>query len=228
MCERGSVKACALAREGRLPRSLLHFSMPAPPHPHTPTLPHSASPGRLHAFTLVELLLVLAIIAIVTAVTVPMLMKSVRGNRLRTACRTVVMAGRYARSMAVLKQCEMIVTFDLDGGRVSVSRGGPPVPAAAPAADSGVLSAREADAAPTNAPAAPAGEEELVRVLDQVRITFVETGDQEVRGTGSARAVYASNGRCAPYTVGVQDEGGAAVTIEVDALASARTRGGSG
>lgn len=201
------------------------------PRPHTHDPQHSCalpSRARLRGFTLVELLLVLAIIAIVTAVTVPTFVKSMRGNRLRAACRAIVMAGRYARSMAVLKQCEMIITFDLDGGRLSISRGGAPAPAVAMAEDSGVMSAREVDAAMTNGPTANAGAEELVRVLDQVKITFVQTGDRESRGKGTASVVYASNGRCVPYTVGVQDEQGAAVTIEVDALASARTRGGSG
>ncbi|NQT92448.1 MAG: prepilin-type N-terminal cleavage/methylation domain-containing protein [Lentisphaerae bacterium] len=65
------------------------------------------------AFTLIEVLLVVAIIGVVTAVTTPYFVRSIRGNRLRVAARTVVMAGRYARSMAVLRQEELRVRFDL-------------------------------------------------------------------------------------------------------------------
>lgn len=71
-------------------------------------------------FTLIEVLLVLAIIAVIAAVTTPYFVRSVRGNRLRMAGRTVVMAGRYARSMAIVRQEELPLTFDLDGGTVSV------------------------------------------------------------------------------------------------------------
>ena len=59
---------------------------------------------RHSGFSLVELLMVVAIIAIITAITIPQLVASTRGNRLRAATRLVVMAGRYARSMAVLRQ----------------------------------------------------------------------------------------------------------------------------
>ena len=66
------------------------------------------------AFTLIEVLLVVAIIGVVTAVSTPYFVRSIRGNRLRVAARTVVMAGRYARSMAVLRQTELPL-LDLDG-----------------------------------------------------------------------------------------------------------------
>ena len=56
------------------------------------------------AFTLVEVLMVVAIVAIVSAVTFPLLARSLRGNRLQTARLTVMMASRYARSMAILQQ----------------------------------------------------------------------------------------------------------------------------
>ncbi|MEI7438032.1 MAG: prepilin-type N-terminal cleavage/methylation domain-containing protein, partial [bacterium] len=66
---------------------------------------------KRRAFTLVEILLVMAILAVVSAVTVPSFVRSIRGNRLRTAGRTVVAVTRYARSMALLHQREVVITF---------------------------------------------------------------------------------------------------------------------
>jgi type II secretion system protein H len=75
-------------------------------------------------FTLIELILVLVILGVVTAVTVPAVVSSIRGNRLRVASRTVIRMGRYARSMAVLKQQPMVVKFDITKGQVgAISKG---------------------------------------------------------------------------------------------------------
>jgi len=78
-------------------------------------------PGSRRAFTLVEILLVIAIIVVISAVTLPSFVRSIRGNRLRTAGRTVVAVARYARSMALLHQCEIEVAFMLDKAAIVVA-----------------------------------------------------------------------------------------------------------
>lgn len=71
-------------------------------------------------FTLVELLLVLVLLGIIIGISMPYFVHSIRGNRLRVAGRTLVTVSRYARSMSVLKQAEVALTFDLDSGKIDV------------------------------------------------------------------------------------------------------------
>ena len=77
----------------------------------------------MSAFTLIELLLVLAIIGISTAIIVPSFVQSMKGNRLRAATRSVSKAGRYARSIAVLKQKTITVTFNLTNSTIYIVGG---------------------------------------------------------------------------------------------------------
>lgn len=144
-------------------------------------------------FTLVELLLVLVIFGILAAVTVPNLVKSMRGNRLRAATRTVVMAGRYCRSMAVLRQEPIVLKFvnykgphDDEKWKVQVVG-------------------------------------ELERGLDRVGIVYVEDESGARYSEGEMSVEYDANGQCDPYKVRLMDEQGNAVLVEVDSVGSART-----
>lgn len=65
----------------------------------------------------------MAIMAVVAAMVIPGFVTSIRGNRLRTAVRTVVKIGRYSRSMAVLRQQPITLVFNLDNSTVSVEGG---------------------------------------------------------------------------------------------------------
>jgi len=183
------------------------------------------------AFTLVELLLVLVIIAVVTAVAVPSFVKSIRGNRLRAAAQTVVMSGKYAWSMAVLNQKDIEVAFDRESGTIHVSLCAPPVD---PEAEFGEKEDEEDRSPFTEFPQAAedevpettgAGFEEITRQLERVHIDYVvlEDGGESSPADKVRTVVYHSNGRCTPYTVRVVDEDGEAIVVEVDALGSART-----
>jgi prepilin-type N-terminal cleavage/methylation domain-containing protein len=201
------------------------------------------------AFTLIELILVIAIISVVTAITLPNLVSSMRGNRLRAASRAVVMAGRYARSMAVLKQEEMAVVFDIDGRKITVASGGSPRPATM-GSDDGMGDNQAQTGRWTNNVSKPhvaevdtnavsendtgggmppiggvTGGENATFMLDRVKIEYIDMkrGDKITKGKYSI--LYRSNGRCEPYTVRITDEYGASVTIDVDSLSSAKTGG---
>jgi prepilin-type N-terminal cleavage/methylation domain-containing protein len=187
--------------------------------------------GSCSGFTFVEMLLVIIIIAVVTAVSVPTFVKSMRGNRRRMATRTVIAAGRYARSMAVLHQRPMTLTFDLEAGALTVG-GAPPAPK--PGEDVEDEGAEE-DISPLDGPpvseteerpgAAVGVKDSLTRILDEITIEYVETSDGERYLEGSCAVVYQSNGRCIPYEIRLVDSTGVGMVIKVDALASAMAVG---
>jgi len=169
---------------------------------------------KRRAFTLVEILLVMAILAVVSAVTVPSFVRSIRGNRLRTAGRTVVAVTRYARSMALLHQREVVITFMPGNSTIVITSLDRPMAvlqatgevetaiaeararmtrtAAADAGTTAPAAAGESNAADSAAEAAPSAglpatlpDVYLTRVLDGVAIeSVVKSADAD--GGGSA------------------------------------------
>ena len=75
----------------------------------------------LRGFTMIELLLVVVIIGIAIGVTMPSLVRSIRGQRLKSAARTMVTVARYARSMAVLKQTDLTLSFNFATGQIDLT-----------------------------------------------------------------------------------------------------------
>lgn len=181
---------------------------------------------RRHAFTLVELLLVVAIMGIVAAITVPNLTRSMRGNRIRHATRNIVTAGRYARSISILRESSHALVFDIDGSGIFVSEGVTVLPPP-PSEESEEMEESVFEEASSNvlfvAERAFAGSGELARQFEGVRILSVELGGGDVLTRGTAVVVFESNGRCTPYIVTLEDEQGKRVIIDVDALASVET-----
>ena len=198
--------------------------------------------GRSQGFTLFELLLVVALIGVIAAVTFPSFVGAIQGSRLRAAARSIVSSGRYARSMAVLKQREVELAFTL-GETPSVTIRERPradaagTSAAAPANGEGAATGgvTETFAAISGEPAAgldpgmePAPRrlgrdepEEIIRTFQRVRIEFLDADDEEgLRTEGQGSVVYRSNGTCTPYRVKLVDDDGAWVLVTVDALGS--------
>jgi len=79
-------------------------------------------PGRRAraGFTLIEILLVMAIVAVIASVAMPSFVRSIRGQRLGAGGRTMATVARYARSLAVLKQADLVLVFNLANGQVDV------------------------------------------------------------------------------------------------------------
>ena len=181
-------------------------------------------------FTLIEVLLVMSIIAVISAITIPTFVRSMRGNRLRVAARSIVMAGRYARSMAVLQQRDMAVRFKVGGSEFSVVAAGAVAAVRRAEEEAGedgetpvVLPDIDHDAGESPPPAASAGVL-VTRTLDKVVITRVEIrAEERVYEDGEAVAVYGRNGICVPYDVTVTDEEGESILVKVDMLGGAET-----
>jgi len=63
---------------------------------------------------------VAVVLAILAGIALPSFVRSIQGQRLGSAARTMATVSRYARSMAVLKQCDLTVTFNLANGQVDL------------------------------------------------------------------------------------------------------------
>ncbi len=80
----------------------------------------SRQSSRRTGFTLLELLLVIVMLGIAAAVLVPQLNVGAERTRLVTAARSVVLASRYARTMALLHQAETEMVLNPTSGLVVV------------------------------------------------------------------------------------------------------------
>ena len=75
---------------------------------------------RAAGVTLLELMIVLMIIAFVSAIVVPMLSGGVSTSELRSAAREVASGLRYARGQAIAKRTESLLVINLDARTFSL------------------------------------------------------------------------------------------------------------
>lgn len=79
--------------------------------------------GRRHrqGFTLLELIVVLAIAAVAVAVVPPLIAQAIPGTQLKGAAREVAAGLRYARNRALTSDEEAVLMLDIKGRKFSVS-----------------------------------------------------------------------------------------------------------
>lgn len=70
---------------------------------------------------MIELLLVVVIIGIMLGIVMPSFVRSIQGQRINAAARTMAAVTRYARSMAVLNQTDLSMRFNLANGQVDLT-----------------------------------------------------------------------------------------------------------
>jgi prepilin-type N-terminal cleavage/methylation domain-containing protein len=83
----------------------------------------SASISEKRGFTLIEVVLVVVIALILFGVALPHFAQTFKGSKLRSAARTINRMGRYARSMAIMREHTM--TIVLNAETMEVYLGGP-------------------------------------------------------------------------------------------------------
>lgn len=183
-------------------------------------MPPRPAPPRRAGFTLVEILLVVVIVGISSAVAFPLFARSIRGARLRLSGRTVVMMHRNAQSRAVLGSCYAALFFDDRKNTIELftqadsaankdaffdTLGGPAPSSADASAD-----------APSATP-----QTQLLRPLeDTVRIDSFSGGD-DIDGIHVVQ--YYPSGMCQKYSLVLADDEGRRLSIEVDPVTGKAT-----
>jgi type II secretory pathway pseudopilin PulG len=185
--------------------------------------------GRWAAgFTMIELLLVVVIIMIATAIAVPSFIRSYRGAKLRTSARTITMVHRHARSMSVLGQQQIAVLFDAKKQELEVVS----VSSAADMAGRSMFiderskrTTESVDAAPENNPDATEPEKqasvssEMVRPLSEgVRIAQFESEKSGQEIDELYWINYYPNGMCDKFELMLTDAYGKSAEVKVDPL----------
>jgi prepilin-type N-terminal cleavage/methylation domain-containing protein len=183
---------------------------------------------RQSAFTLIELMLVVVIIGVATAVAVPRFAASMKGARLRSAARTISMVSRYARSTAVLHQKDMAVIFYPDRHEVELVSFGRFVGAADQdrfldsrdnRAVAGLLADKDEELRLESEGPRAKIESELIRELPEgVEIDQVKVGGDIVEFESAYVANFFANGMCDAFTLFLLDEDERGASITVDAL----------
>jgi general secretion pathway protein H len=81
-----------------------------------------SAPGHpATGFSLIELIVVLAIAGLIMAVTPPMLSSAMPGLQLKSTARQVAAGLRFARARAVAQRTEVVLTLDLEARSVTIS-----------------------------------------------------------------------------------------------------------
>ena len=179
------------------------------------------------AFTLIELLLVVVIMLLASAIAVPSFVRSYRGAKLRTSARAVVMSHRYARGTAVLKQVEVAVLYDAKKNTIEIVSVTDPAAArdhdqvaeerARAAADLAKVTAA-GGAEPPPRPAGAVASELVRRLAEGVSIVNFESEKVEQEKDGLYWVNYYRNGMCDPYSLELRDEYNKAAVVTVDPL----------
>ncbi len=86
--------------------------------------PFPARPRGMDGFTLLELVVVLAIAILVLTVTPPLLSSAMPGLQLKSSAREVAAAMRYARGRAVAQRTQVLLSVDLETRRLQVEGAG--------------------------------------------------------------------------------------------------------
>lgn len=196
-------------------------------HSNTPALQHSPANG---GFTLIEILLVVVITAITSVMALAAFSTGFQSAQLRTASKAVVMSHKYARSMAVLDQKQMMLVVDTKARQLEIAslagltgeqdRDKFLDSRTARAADQ-LIDGREAAAEPAegaSAPSAPIASDFVRELPKDIQIESVQSLREGQVQEGVYWILYYPNGMSDGFTITLVDKSGKRAKVTVDPI----------
>jgi prepilin-type N-terminal cleavage/methylation domain-containing protein len=161
------------------------------------------------AFTLLEILLVVLVIAIAVGAVVPLTIEAIEGVRLRSAIREVIAINRYARARALLDKRPVAVLYDREGGVVELVQ----LPSRAEVAAEGFV-----DLPPLRLEESgrPSDAVESIRKRKLASFVTVDSIEGLPEESGTWYAVYTPGGLCDPHRIVLRDNRGDTMTLRVN------------